>query len=130
MKKLPLFVLLSVLLLVTACQPATAASTPPANPAPSIPASAEAVTRSSIAMLGDKFAIPAVDVTVSKVTPMTWPDASLGCPGIGVMYIQIVTPGFQILLEARGHVFTFHTDEKSLVVLCSINPPDEIYPTP
>ena len=128
MRRLPLFVLLAGLLLASACQPATPTLT--ATPAPPIPAPAEGVTQLSIAMMEEKFGIPAADVTVAEVTPMTWPDAGLGCPKRGVLYIQVVTPGFQILLEAKGHVFTFHTDEKSLVVLCSVNPPDEIYPTP
>lgn len=102
MRKLALFILLAGLLPVTACQPVIATPAPAATPASSIPASATAVTRLSIAMLGDRFAIPVTEVTVSEVTPMTWPDASLGCPEIGVMYIQVVTPGFQILLRGKG----------------------------
>jgi hypothetical protein len=143
MKKAVLALLLLVPLLLAACQPATPAAVPPA-PSPSItagetvpapisgtpPASSEAMVKMSIEMLHQKFNIPTEAVSVTEVTPMTWPDASLGCPKRGVLYIQTITPGFQILLEAEGHVFTFHTDEKSLAVLCSVEPPDEIYLQP
>ena len=88
------------------------------------------MVQKSIVFQHDKFSIAADAVTVGEVTPMTWPDASLGCPKKGVLYIQAVTPGFQILLEANQHVFTFHTNENDLVVLCSVEPPDEIYQVP
>ncbi len=144
MRTSPLFTLLALAFLLAACQPATPADLPVAYPpayppaeTPSVPptsgtasAGAQEMVDLSIQALKEKFNIPADSVSVTEVTPMTWPDASLGCPKRGVLYIQTVTPGFQILLEANGHMFTFHTDEKSLTVLCSVNPPDEIYLQP
>jgi hypothetical protein len=57
-------------------------------------------------------------VATSKVDPVTWSDASLGCPKIGVMYIQTVTPGFLVRLEADNTEYIYHTDWKGKVVLC------------
>lgn len=37
--------------------------------------------------------------TVIGVESKQWPDASLGCPKPGVMYIQVVTPGYLITHE-------------------------------
>ena len=144
MRKTILFTLLALSFLLAACQPATPADLPAAYPPayppvemPSVPpvsgtpsSASGTMVQMSIQALKEKFDIPADSVSVTEVTPITWPDASLGCPKRGVLYIQTITPGFQILLEAKGHVFTFHTDEKSLTVLCSVNPPDEIYLQP
>lgn len=97
---------------------------------PPVSSPSETMVQMSINDLHEKFNIAAEAVTVSEVTPMSWPDASLGCPKKGVLYIQAVTPGFQILLEADGHVFTFHTNQDRIVTLCSVEPPDEIYQVP
>ena len=59
-----------------------------------------------------------------------WPDASLGCPQVDVTYAQVITPGYQIQLEANGQVYTFHTDETDQVILCDARGPDEIYLPP
>jgi hypothetical protein len=57
-------------------------------------------------------------VTV-KVEPAVWPDASLGCPKVGVAYIQVLTPGFVARLEAEGQQYLYHTDESEAVILCT-----------
>jgi len=80
--------------------------------------------------LARKFKISADQIHLSSVEAVTWPDASLGCPQPGILYAQVVTPGFQILLEAIGQAFTYHTDAKDRVILCDMRPPDEIYMPP
>ena len=129
-------------MLLAACAPVTPAPAVPPNvpptEKPAMPTEGSAtqmpgqdeMVRQSTAFLEQQFKIASDAVTVKEVTPMSWPDASLGCPKIGVMYIQVITPGFQIVLDANGHTFTFHTDAKDRVVLCKVNPPDEAYPTP
>jgi hypothetical protein len=49
---------------------------------------------------------------------MEWSDASLGCPQEGMMYAQVITPGYLIVLEAQGQTFEYHTDQGTNVVLC------------
>ena len=36
-----------------------------------------------------------------KAEAVEWPDGSLGCPELGVMYIQVITPGYQVVPGAR-----------------------------
>jgi len=111
--------------------PAAEPTSPPtetATPGPAGPS--ETMVQLSIKYLDDKFNLDPAAATVQTVTPMTWPDAALGCGKPGVLYIQAITPGFQILLEADGHVFTFHTDSDDMVTLCSVEPPSEIYLKP
>jgi hypothetical protein len=37
-------------------------------------------------------------------------DPSLGCPKPGLMYPQMITPGYRIVLDAQGTTYEFHTD--------------------
>jgi hypothetical protein len=47
-----------------------------------------------------------------------WSDTSLGCPEPGMMYAQVITPGFLVMIEAEGQQYEYHTDESRFVVLC------------
>ena len=80
--------------------------------------------------LARKFKINEDQIFLFSVESMTWPDASLGCPQAGTIYAQVITPGFQILFEAIGQSYSYHTDNIDRVILCQIHPPDNIFPTP
>ena len=69
-------------------------------------------------------------ITLSEVNAVQWTDSSLGCPRPGVTYTEVITPGYQIQLEAEGKVFIFHTDNRDRVILCDARPPDEIFLPP
>ena len=61
----------------------------------------------------------AVDqILLSDIKPVVWRDAGLGCPKPGVDYIQVKTPGYNILLEASGQTYIYHTDETKRFVPC------------
>jgi hypothetical protein len=68
--------------------------------------------------LAKRLSIPSTEIRLVEATQVTWPDASLGCPKMGVMYVQVVTPGFQIVLETGGKKYNYHTDTKDRVLLC------------
>lgn len=98
--------------------PATA--TPPgqaSQPAPIIPGS-EAAVAAAIATLAKQSGLPANQITVDSVTAMEWPDTSLGCPQEGMMYAQVITPGYLIMLSVQGQMYEYHTDQKANVVPC------------
>ena len=56
-------------------------------------------------------------VLVGPVESVTWPDASLGCPEPGMMYAQVLTPGYRFKLESGGKPYDYHTG-KGVVKLC------------
>ncbi len=68
--------------------------------------------------LAKRLSIDAVAIDVAGASREDWPDASLGCPKMVVMYIQVVTPGFQIILEAGGKLYIYHTDDRQRIVFC------------
>jgi hypothetical protein len=59
------------------------------------------------------------DLRVQQVVAREWPDSALGCPQQGVMYSQIVTPGFLVIINGAGRELEYHTDARGRIVLCS-----------
>jgi hypothetical protein len=45
-----------------------------------------------------------------------WPDSSLGCPEKGMVYMQVITPGFRVRLEAGDRQYEVHTGRGRAVV--------------
>lgn len=68
--------------------------------------------------LAERVGMAADDVTVERTEDVTWPDASLGCPDPEMMYAQVLTPGYRIVLKAGGETYTYHGSERGQLVLC------------
>jgi len=62
----------------------------------------------------------AESVQVDSVESMDWSDSSLGCPKAGMMYAQVITPGYKIVLSSGGRTYEFHsaTDPQGPLVRC------------
>jgi hypothetical protein len=50
---------------------------------------------------------PIDGVELSSIDEIEFPDASLGCPEKGVLYAQVVTPGFEIVFVAASTEFNY-----------------------
>ncbi len=98
--------------------------TPPSDP------SSQKLIQIATKSLAQKLQIDIEQIQLISVEAMTWPDASLGCPQMGVMYAQVVTPGYKIVLETGGRQYPYHTDDKERVVLCAVRSGGEYFPTP
>jgi len=61
-------------------------------------------------------------IKVVSVEAVEWPDTSLGCPKPGMMYAQVITPGYRVVLEVKGETYEYHTDEGRSVVACGQAP--------
>lgn len=57
-------------------------------------------------------------IRLVSVNAVRWRDASLGCPRPNTKYLQVITPGFKVMLEAEGKTYEYHTDAGRVVVLC------------
>jgi len=97
--------------------------TPQVMPAPGRPGGDPPVSQALLLeavtlALSEQFDLPAESVTIVSVEPVTWPDASLGCPQEGVAYAQVMVEGSRITLGAGGETYTYHTAGTSEYVLC------------
>lgn len=66
----------------------------------------------------NQFGLDRSTIRTLRFTPVTWPDSSLGCPMDGNMYMMVLTDGFQIVLEADGQRYFYHTQATDYFVYC------------
>jgi len=52
-------------------------------------------------------------ITIASVEAVEWPDASLGCPELGMVYAQVITPGYRIILTVSGEQYEYHSDNEA-----------------
>ena len=69
----------------------------------------------AVADLAARLSVNPAAITVQVVEPIEWPDASLGCPQPGMMYAQVVTPGYRIVLEVNGKSYEYHAGGGGIV---------------
>lgn len=67
-----------------------------------------AIVKQCTADLAKRLGVAADKVKFADAYATKWRDASLGLPEPGKMYAQVLTPGWQILVEGRGliHLYT------------------------
>lgn len=99
---------------------------------PSMPAS-EALIEDAKELVSRETGVDAADLTLLESESVEWSDASLGCPQPGMMYAQVITPGFRLVFEGpTGEQFAVHTDASGAsMVLCSAtDAPRGVAPSP
>jgi hypothetical protein len=114
--------------------PSATPTTPPATPTPpsskedilSVEPEAEKVLTAAKADLMERLGMAEEAILVKSIEAVQWRDSSLGCPQPEMMYAQVITPGFRIVLTAEGKDYTYHTDFQC-AVLCDRTDPS---PTP
>ena len=61
-------------------------------------------------------------IFVKSVEEKQWRNSSLGCPQPGMVYLQVITPGYRIVLTVGENDYDLHTD-MSRAILCSPQKP-------
>ncbi|NJD51997.1 MAG: hypothetical protein FIB07_03935 [Candidatus Methanoperedens sp.] len=64
--------------------------------------------------LSERLKIPVENIQLVKQEAVEWPDTSLGYPEKGMMYAQVITPGFKIILKAGDKSYEYHSDYKRI----------------
>jgi hypothetical protein len=88
------------------------------SPDPQDPAGQKLVTQAK-ENLARQLSVPLSAISLLKFKEVVWPDSSLGCPRPGLVYTQVLQPGFLIRLSARGRSYEFHAGAKGAPFLCS-----------
>ena len=71
--------------------------------------------------LAKRLGIPVDQITVVHSQAVEWNDSSLGCPQPGMMYLQVITPGFRVVLAAQDQLYNYHTGHRGSFILCGEN---------
>jgi hypothetical protein len=80
---------------------------------------AQVVVERAIADIQVRMGVDAQSVTVQEVVPIEFSDASLGVPEPGVVYAQVLTPGYVIHLAVGDQVYTYHGSGERVVLVPS-----------
>jgi hypothetical protein len=65
--------------------------------------------------LASRLNIPANEIEVVSVEPVNWPDTCLGVYHPGQACAAVMTPGWRIVLHARGLDYYYNSSETELV---------------
>ena len=68
--------------------------------------------------LASRLGISQDQISVVSAVAVTWNNSSLGCPEKGMMYTQVLTPGYRIILEADGTQYDYRTGNSGNILLC------------
>ena len=100
---------------------------------PSLPVPANASLQSLIEKtkedLANRMAIPTEKISFAEITEVEWSDSSLGCPQPGMDYLQVITPGYRIVLEVNDQIHEYHSNRDTYFVYCENQVPP-IVPQP
>jgi hypothetical protein len=126
-------------LVVAACagagptaSPSRDVATPPpadqtAAPVPTmLPASERVPPRVMDAAVSDAATRAGVDpteVVVLTAEAVTFPNGGLGCPEPGMMYTDVLTPGYRVVVEAGGREYDYRAGARGGEIRWCENPP-------
>ncbi len=80
-----------------------------------------AIVTAAIELVASESGVAAAELTLLDLQAVDWPDSSLGCPQPETMYMQVITPGYQLTLQdANGTPYAVHTgsEPSSQMVFC------------
>lgn len=63
--------------------------------------------------------LSAAAITVLSGKPVDWPDGSLGCPEPGMVYTQVITPGYLVVVDAGGVTLEYHLNRQGDFKQCT-----------
>lgn len=78
----------------------------------------EKVIELAKADLAQRLSISTNQISLVEATEVEWSDSSLDCPQPDMAYLQVITPGYRILLESSGNVYEYHSNRDAYVVYC------------
>jgi len=76
--------------------------------------------------LAQRLAISPTQINLMEITEVEWSDSSLGCPQPGMDYLQVITPGYFILLEVNAQTYEYHSNRDTYFVYCQNSTPPSV----
>lgn len=87
-------------------------------PAPRVPDELVALVAKVSQDLAERLQIDVSQIVLISSQAVEWRDSSLGCPEPDMMYMTVITPGYRLVLSAKGELFEYHTGRNDLFVFC------------
>jgi len=68
--------------------------------------------------LAQRLSISTAQISLVEATEVEWSDSSLGCPQPDMAYLEVITPGYRILLQANTMLYEYHSNRDAYFVYC------------
>ena len=105
--------------------PAPAQTAAPGGSAPE-PGSLE---QQVAALLAQAVGVDEASLRLASKEAREWPDSALGCPEEGMMYMEVITPGYQLTFTDGMTTYAVHTGENAdRALLCENGKPRQLQP--
>lgn len=96
--------------------PGVAAASPPGSAPP--PVTLKQVIETAGRMAREKSGQPQAAAQVVEAQEVHWASSALGCPGPGQSYLDVLTPGYYVVLEIDGQTYRYHAGRDGAPFLC------------
>lgn len=67
-------------------------------------------------MLAEQLGVGVEEIIIAKIEQVQWNDSCLGLGGPAESCLQVITPGFRVVLAHGGTGYTFHTNDDGSVI--------------
>jgi len=120
-------VVILIILILVSCTPRlipvpepTQGAIPTMTPNPTTPntPNLQSLIEKAKADLAQRLSISVDQINGIEAQAVIWSNSSLGCPQPGMMYTEVLTPGYLILLNANGQDYEYHAGKGSDIFLC------------
>lgn len=100
---------------------------PTSTPASDQSGAAESASlgQQAIQLVAQETGLSPESLTVVEQQDVVWRDSALGCPQPGMNYLQVLTPGYRILVQSGSDTYHVHTNGRGTMVLCT-NPSEPL----
>ena len=68
--------------------------------------------------LAQRLSVEISQIVLTDAREVIWSNSSLGCPQPGMLYTEMLTPGYLILLNVHGLEYEYHAGKNSDAFLC------------
>jgi hypothetical protein len=62
--------------------------------------------------LAQELGVSPADIILVRSEAVEWSDSSLGCPEPGQTYVQVITPGYRIVMAVEETRYQYHADQQ------------------
>ncbi len=111
-----LFILMLFLMILSACAPKTPAPSPLQPTGGLVTKDKAPFAIAAKVALSQKLGIAEEQVSFVSADGVEWSDSCLGLGGPAESCLQVITPGYKVILAAEGKQYEIHTDESASVV--------------
>lgn len=89
---------------------------------PTSPTGLDALVEKAKEDLTKRLSITEAEINIVDARDVVWPNSSLGCPQPDMVYADVLTSGYLIILQANNQDYEYHAGKLSSEIIFCENP--------